>query len=139
MDRAVRVTVPLGAVGQAWKPALDEVWAVLRRSPHMTPGHNLFLYHHPEVRGAPMDVDFGVQVPHPSMRQGNLRCIEVPAGEVATTLHLGPYDQLPAAHEAIHAWCASNNRHIGGASWEIYGDPTPDPALTQTAVRYLLA
>ena len=116
---AVRVTVRLGEVGQAWGPALDQVWAVLRARPEVIRGHNCFLYHHPASRGEPMQVDFGVQVAQPFEAVGAVRCIETPAGEVATAVHLGPYDQLAAAHEAIHAWCASNNRRIGGASWEI--------------------
>ena len=31
-----------------------------------------------------------------------------------------------------------NRRESAGYSWEIYGDPTPDPADTETTVVYLL-
>jgi hypothetical protein len=33
---------------------------------------------------------------------------------------------------------AANRRESVGHSWEIYGDPTPDPADTETTVVYLL-
>jgi hypothetical protein len=33
---------------------------------------------------------------------------------------------------------AANGRESAGQSWEIYGDPTPDPANTETTVVYLL-
>jgi len=42
------------------------------------------------------------------------------------------------AHNAIGKWIAANGRESAGHSWEIYGDPTPDPADTQTTFVYLL-
>jgi effector-binding domain-containing protein len=137
---SVRVPlVPMGQVGQAWKPALDQVWAALRADGTLQPGHNFFLYHHPGRRGAPMDVDFGVTVSRGFEPRGNVRCIETPTGEIAWTLHVGPYAGMPAAHEAIHAWCAANGRRTGSASWEIYGDWNEDPAKLETTICYLLA
>ncbi len=136
---AVRQTVRVGDVGRAWKPALDQVWAFLRANPEMRRGHNLFLYHHPRRRGDPMAVDFGVQVYEVFEPAGNVLCVETPSGIVARTVHLGPYEQLGAAHEAIHAWCAAHGRTIGSASWETYGDTTDDPALIETTICYLLA
>src|SRR4051794_1631768 len=57
---AVRRRVTIGAVGTAWKPALDQVWAFLRAHPGLrTDGHNVFVYHPPARRDDPMDVDFG--------------------------------------------------------------------------------
>ena len=136
---AVRARAPVGGVAQVWKPALDQVWAFLRTNGHLGPGHNLFLYHHAAHRSEPLDIDFGVQVAHPFESDGNVRCIETPAGEVASTVHIGPYGRLGDAHGAIHAWCSANNRKIGPASWEIYGDWTSDPARLETTIKYLLA
>jgi ParB family chromosome partitioning protein len=42
------------------------------------------------------------------------------------------------AHDAIRKWMAANRRESAGHSWEIYGDPTSDPADTETTVVYLL-
>jgi effector-binding domain-containing protein len=135
----VQATVPVGGVAGVWKPALDRVWAVLRANPALGPGHNLFLYHHPARRDQPMRVDFGVQVARRFAAEGEVRCIETPAGEVLRTVHVGPYDGLRAAHNAIHAWCATRGRRIGHASWETYGDWADDPARLETTIRYLLA
>jgi effector-binding domain-containing protein len=136
---AVRATVPISDIAQTWKPALDQVWAFLRATGGLGPGHNLFLYHHPERRNDPMNIDFGVQVAHAFEREGDVRCVETPAGEVARTVHVGPYDRLGDAHNAIHAWCAEHNRKIGRASWETYGDSNSDPAQLETTIKYLLA
>ena len=135
---AVRVQVPIGGVAQAWKPALDRVWTFLRAHPEIEPGHNLFLYHHPVRRGDPMDVDFGVEVAEPFADDGTVRCVRTPAGSTATTLLVGPYARMPAAHDAIHAWCAANSKQIGSQSWELYGDWTDDESRLETAIYYLL-
>ena len=49
---AVRREVEPGAVGSAWRPALDKVWGFVRSQPRLqTDGHNIFLYHHPDATG----------------------------------------------------------------------------------------
>jgi effector-binding domain-containing protein len=136
---AVRATVPVRDIARAWKPALDQVWAFLKTAGELEPGHNLFLYHHPERRDQAMNIDFGVQVARPFEPESDVRCIETPIGEVAKTVHVGPYDRLGEAHNAIHAWCAANKRKIAQASWEIYGDWNDDPSLLETTIKYLLA
>jgi effector-binding domain-containing protein len=136
---AVGRKVAIGGVGAVWRPALDQVWAFLRTQPGLrTDGHNIFLYHHPARRGDPMDVDFGVEVVREFSPWGEVRPVNTPAGVVATATHVGPYDRLRRAHEAIHAWAAANNRAVAGKSWEIYGDSNDDPSKLETTVMYLL-
>ena len=138
---AVRRRVRIADVAQAWKPALDLVWAYLRQHPDLRRGgHNCFLYHHPDRRDAPMDVDFGVQIVRPLVApaEGEIVAAETPAGEVATAKHVGPYDRIKKAHDAIHAWKKETGRDFAGVSWEVYGDPADDPTKNETEVFYLL-
>jgi DNA gyrase inhibitor GyrI len=86
-----------------------------------------------------MDIDFGVQVVRPFDGEGEVICTETPAGEVAMTTHVGSYDKLGGAHEAIHSWGAANHRIFGGYSWEIYGDWNDDETKLETQVVYLLS
>ena len=137
---AVRRQVTIGAVGSAWRPALDQVWAFLRSQPGLrTDGHNIFLYHHPARRSDPMNVDFGVEVSRSFSPSGKVYETSTPAGEAAVAIHRGAYDQLHGTHDAIHQWAKSNNRIFAGRSWEIYGDPSDDPSKIETTVVYLLA
>jgi effector-binding domain-containing protein len=62
----------------------------------------------------------------------------LPAGEVATAVHRGPYDRLGDTHQAIHDWCAGHERTLAGPRWEVYGDWHEDPAQLETEVYYLL-
>jgi effector-binding domain-containing protein len=137
---AVRRKVAIRDISKTWKPALDQVWDFLVRNEKLRAGggHNIFLYHHPARREDAMDIDFGVQVPHAFTGEGEVRLAETPAGEVATTLHVGAYEKMSDAHNAIHAWCFANGRAIGGASWEIYGDWVEDTSKLETRIFYLL-
>jgi DNA gyrase inhibitor GyrI len=137
----VRREVAPGAVGSAWGSALGEVWEFIRSQPVLrTDGHNIFLYHHPTQPGAPILCDFGVEVTRTFETAGEVYATETQGGEAAVAVHRGPYNRMNEAHDAIRKWMAANLRESSRArhSWEIYGDPTPDPADTKTTVVYLL-
>jgi effector-binding domain-containing protein len=137
---AVRRNVTIGGIGSAWRPALDKVWEFLRAHPDLrADGHNVFLYHHPARRELPMDVDFGVEVVRTFEPDGEVQPAETPAGEVAVAVHVGPYDRMKETHDAIHTWATVNQRNFAGRSWEIYDDPSEDPAKLETTIVYLLA
>lgn len=128
----------MGGVGVAWKPALDQVWAFLRRHPGLrTDGHNVFLYEHVDPKG-PMTVDFGVEIARSFEPEGEIIAVETPAGEAAVAVHAGDYAGMQATHQAIHRWCAAHSRALAGRSWEIYGDWSNDPAKLETTIAYLL-
>ena len=136
---AVRCEVTPGAVGSAWGPALGKVWEFIRGQPGLrTNGHNIFLYHHPTMPGAAILCDFGVEVTHAFETTGEVYATETPAGEAAVAVHRGPYDRMNEAYTAIEKWMVANGRASAGQSWEIYGDPTPNPAETETTVVHLL-
>jgi len=132
---AVRREAAAGKVRDAWRPALDQVWAFLRTQPGLrTDGHNVFLYHH----GDPMRADFGVEVTREFEPSGEVRPVTTPGGEAAVVRHVGPYDALGRAHSAIHEWAKESGRSLARMSWEIYGDWNEDPAKLETVVMYLL-
>jgi effector-binding domain-containing protein len=136
---AVRREVEPGAVGAAWGSALGKVWQFIRSEPGLwTNGHNIFVYRHPQKPDAPILCDFGVEVTRTFETAGEVYATETPGGEAAVAIHSGPYDRVNDAHTAIRKWMAANRRQSAGLSWEIYGDPTPDPADTKTTVVYLL-
>ena len=136
---AVRREVAPGGVGLAWGPAMGKVWDFIRSQPGLwTGGHNIFLYHHPTQPGAPIRCDFGVEVTRTFETVGEVCARETPGGEAAIAIHRGAYDRMNEAYDAIEEWMAANQRESAGHSWEIYGDPTPNPADTETTVVILL-
>src|SRR5215831_5100559 len=134
---AVQQRVAIKDIPTAFKPALDQVWAFLRKNRGLrTDGHNIFLYHHetPDI----MPIDFGVEVVRPFVGEGDVQCVTTPSGEAAVVVHRGPYTKIGQAHQALHEWCKANGRIIGDHSLEIYGDWTDDPEKLETTIQYLL-
>jgi AraC family transcriptional regulator len=118
---------------------LDKVWDFIRSRPGLwTNGHNIFLYHHPRESSDLILCDFGVEVTREFETVGEIYATETPAGQAAVAVHRGPYNMMNVAYDAIERWMAVNRRESAGHSWEIYGDPTPDPADSETTLFHLL-
>ena len=136
---AVRCEVAPGEVGSAWGPAVGQVWDFIRSQPGLwTDGHNIFVYHEADDPGGPLLCDFGVEVTRTFEAAGAVHATETPGGEAAVAVHRGAYDRLHEAYDAIEDWMVANGRESAGHTLEIYGDPTPDPADTETTVVRLL-
>jgi effector-binding domain-containing protein len=136
---AARDRMPAWEISGRFRRSLDRVWEYLRAHPGLrTDGHNVFLYRHDMDAAGAMTIDFGVQVSRPFEADGDVRCVMTPAGEVASAVHVGAYDGLKKAHDALQAWIAANERQVGDWSWEIYGNWNDDPLKLQTEVVYLL-
>jgi effector-binding domain-containing protein len=126
-------------VASAWGPAVGKVWQFIRSEPGLwTHGHNIFLYHQPKQPGAPLVCDFGVEVTRTFETAGEVYATETPGGEAAVAVYRGPYNRMNEAYVAIDKWVVANRRVSAGYVWEIYGDPTPNPADTETTVVHLL-
>jgi len=89
-------------------------------------------------KDAPILCDFGVEVTRAFETAGEVHATETPSGEAAVAVHRGPYHRMSEAYTAIDQWMAANRRESAGSTWEIYGDPTPDPAYTETTLVHLL-
>ena len=121
-----------------WPTLLDEVWALLRSTPGpRTEGHNVMLYRH-NVPGVEVAVEVGVQVTGSFRAAGRVVPSILPAGEAASTVHVGVPSEIGAAHSAVRAWCSEKRREVTGVSWEIYGDPDPRTGHFDTAVYWQL-
>jgi GyrI-like small molecule binding domain len=136
---AVRRDVAPSEIGWAWGPAVGRVWDFIRSQPGLwTDGHNIFVYRQADPPGGPLQCDFGVEVTRAFEASGEVHATETPGGEAAVAVHRGAYDRMYEAYNAIEEWMTGNGRESAGYTWEIYGDPTPDLADTETTVVRLL-
>jgi effector-binding domain-containing protein len=117
-----------------WGTLLDEVYAFVRAGGATQDGHNVMLF----LDDVP-NVEVGVQVSGPFEAGARVVPSVLPGGQVASTVHRGPYDALDEAHVALKAWCQSHRHELTRIRWEIYGDWHEDPAELETEVCYLLA
>ncbi|HEY0761593.1 MAG TPA: GyrI-like domain-containing protein [Pyrinomonadaceae bacterium] len=115
---------------------LDRVYVQVRAGAIVQSGHNVFVYRDPTKEGVTAEV--GVEVSGPFEAIDEVVYSSTPSGEVASTLHVGPYSELGGAYDALVRWCKEHNRPLAGTYWEVYGDWNDDPAKLETEVFYLL-
>jgi hypothetical protein len=82
-----RIRVEPGDVSATWRPALDQVWAFIRRQPGLwADGHIVFLHHHSIRPEAAMACDFGVEVTRPFEAADEVYATETPAGHAVVAI-----------------------------------------------------
>jgi effector-binding domain-containing protein len=116
-----------------WKGMLDEVWACVSAAGANRGCRNVMLY----LDDVP-HVEVGVELLEAFGFAGRVRASALPGGQVAMTVHRGPYGGLGAAHSAVVHWCAGQGLQLAGPRWEIYGHHRDNPAELETEVYHLL-
>ena len=102
------------------------------------PAGQPFARYHGEHDGK-LDVEAGVPTMTPGRSGDGISVSELPAGEAAVTTHVGPYDGLGAAHQALTRWAKDNGRQAAGGAWEVYvSDPGEEPDPTKWETRVFL-
>jgi effector-binding domain-containing protein len=133
----VRRRATLEQLSQAIPEACGGVWNAIRAQKIQGAGRNVVLY-----LDSTMNLEIGVEVSAPLAAASDLIPSELPAGTVATATHLGPYNRLGEAHQAVMQWCNAQGHEVIRPSWEIYGHWTDewnkDPSKIRTDVFYLL-
>ena len=64
---------------------------------------------------------------------GRVEPSELPGGRVARTMHVGSYDEVGAAYEAVISWLTDEGCVVSGEPWECYLDG-PEVAEPRTEV-----
>lgn len=116
-----------------WQELSGDVWACLRAGGITRGCPNIMLYWDDVPH-----VEVGVELLVPCSLTGRVGASALPAGQVAMTVHWGPYSRLGEAHQAVIGWCAEQGKQKTGARWEVYGPHNDDPAKVWTEVYWLL-
>jgi effector-binding domain-containing protein len=87
-----------------------------------------------------LDTEIGFPVAKAVSGNGEIQASEIPGGKVLSCVHVGPYDKLGDAYQAMQQWLDANKREATGVSYEIYlNDPTvTSPEALQTQILFPL-
>jgi effector-binding domain-containing protein len=95
-----------------------------------------FARYHP-LGGDRFEVEAGFGATREVAGAGQVVASRLPGGPAVKTWHVGPYDALAGAYEAVEAWVREHGGTPAGDPWEIYHSDAvtePDPASWRTEV-----
>jgi effector-binding domain-containing protein len=132
---SIRGHIPEEAIAATIGEYLGEVWQYVEANGGKFAGPPYTRYHSITDKG--VELEAGLPVSEALAGRGRVQAGTLPGGEVVSTMHVGPYEQLPVAGAALAAWAVEHRRVAAGPNWEIYWtDPgeVKDPAGWKTEV-----
>ena len=129
----------ISEIGAKLGPDYKEIGAVIGSGKAQMKGAPFAIYHKFDKSADQVVLEAGVAVDKRIEGKGNVKCSEMKSGKAAKVNYHGDYDNMEAAHNAIHEWITANNKKIIGAPWEVYvTDPTTekDTAKWLTEIYY---
>ncbi len=133
----VRATVPMQELPAFFSRAYGSVMAALGAQ-GLTPVGGPFAYY----LGMPTEtvqVEAGFPIAQPIAPSSDVVASGLPGGKVATVVHVGPYEALPATYDRLTAWARERGLQMADSMWEVYySDPEkePDPSTWRTGVYW---
>jgi effector-binding domain-containing protein len=128
----IREIVGLDEVSGFLGRAFEEVGGALARQ-GLYPAGPPFGRYRPVERGS--DVEAGFPTSGPVAPDGRVVATVLPGGEIAETVHIGPYHDVAAAYGAVMEWLGETGREATGDPWEMYLDG-PDVEAPRTVVCF---
>lgn len=135
---SVRDIIPTYAdEGRLWErlmPALFSAGATLAPD-----ARSIAVFHDEDYKESDCDVEVQLDVAAPFAASGEVRCVEVPAQEVAVAVLNGPYHGIGAVMEAVGRWVPENGYRFAGPMFNVYlvsphEDPEPSHWVTEVCV-----
>lgn len=130
-----RAMVELAGIGQLIAGALGEVYSHLGRQ-RVAPAGPPFVIYHGMPDNGPFEVEVCAPVPVAVEPPPGWQLGELPAGPVAGVTHVGPYDTVGQAYDALWAWLPAHGLEAAGPPRETYlSPPSTPPSQIRTAVE----
>ena len=121
-------------LGQAW----GAIMQYAGRNGLMPAGPPYVAYHNMDMQN--LDLEIGFPFAKKASGEGEVEAGVLPAGKAVECLHVGPYDKVAGAYEALQKWLDENHKTATGIAYEFYlNDPqTTRPEDLQTRVVFPL-
>lgn len=130
---SIRLKCRVAEIGPTINEILPEIFEYLEGRNVRPCGPPFTRYH--GFSGDVVDLEGGFPVRERQPGAGRIKAGVLPGGTVAKTVHTGPYQDLPKAHDALHQWMQDQGRESAGKQWEYYltdpGEET-DPSAQRT-------
>ena len=129
---AVRMQCAPNEIGKVYGEALGRVFAHIGKAGVAPVGPPLAVYHRYDEEGVDMSV--AVPVAGPVSEGDGVTFSELPAGLMGMTVHVGSYQTIGKAWEALTAWMQQHGHEQGDPCYESY---LTDPSEEKDPAKYL--
>lgn len=134
----VRTRTPVQNIGAVVGAAFGEIMSAINAQNAKPVGMPYVGYRNMDM--SDLDLEIGFPVSKPLVAQGRVQPGELPGGEWATTMHVGPYDSVGPAWERLQHFLTAQHRRPGPVGYEFYFDgPETPPEKIRTRITYPLA
>lgn len=84
-----------------------------------------------------LEVGFPVRAAVPAA--GRMETSRLPGGPGVQTTHVGAYERLRKAHEALEQWADRHDSETAGPAWEVYfTDPSEEPDMSKWRTQVVM-
>ena len=132
----VRTRTAVERLPQVLGPAWGRVMACAGKAGAAPSDAPFVAYHNLDMQD--LDVEIGFAFARALEGEGDMQASEIPAGQAAQCVHVGPFDQMAAAYEALQAFVAGRGLHPAGPSYEYYLDDPQEVPLEQLRTRVVM-
>ncbi len=121
---AVRTHTSLATIGPAVQAGFGSLMAYLAKAGVDPAAAPLVVYHDVIDRETSGDVEICIPVARSVAGEGEVYGAELPAADVATTVHQGAYAELGHVYQTLADWIQGQGHEVAGPPREIYlNDP----------------
>lgn len=120
----IRERVLMTKIGQAMGEGFGEVARAAEAAGAKVDGMPFAIYHKMDPQEVDVELGFPVEG---QVDAGRVHTTTLDGARVACTVHMGPYEELGAAYEALTRWVQEHGERAGGLPREVYlNEPTED-------------
>lgn len=135
-----RLPVRLSDIGSIIGTAFGEVYGHLGAHGVAPAGPPFVIYHGMPQGDVPFDVEVCAPVGRPAGAPTGWRSQELPAGNFATLMHVGPYDTLGDTYATLTTWLGAHGLAVVGPPREVYlSEPDTPPEQVRTIIEFPVA
>jgi effector-binding domain-containing protein len=119
-------TVSIQALPQTLGQVFVQIAQYLQECDEPAAGPPFVAYYNMDMQA--LQVEIGMPVAHNLPGKGEIQAVQMPSGKLGACVHIGPYEEIGAAYEALTAYVQDSGYQASGVSYEIYlNDPTCTP------------
>jgi len=135
---SIRAQIPWAEIGPFVGGAMGEIFQTIATQGGRVTGPPMAIYHCADAEQPELDVEVAVPLAGTVKSAGRVGATTVLGGLVATTLHVGSYETVGQAYQALGAWVQEHSHETAGPPREVYlTDPNEtEPSANRTEILW---